>query len=125
MTCPGKLHPDDFTVLLRVVGSRKGADLDAVLAFERAHQRKEPRREEALESLNRLVAAELIVQQGNQYFGTPEVQSAFLDECRNCRDTMEEFNVLNRIIARFGRFETPSDSSAPQPPGQTSRWRED
>lgn len=119
----------DRSVLLRIVGSRKGADLDALLAFERAHHRQEPSADEIRASVARLIAAELIVQQGNQYFGTPQVQAAFLNECRNCSDTIEEFDVLNRIITQFGRLEEPEGEGPAAGPHSSpsseprTRWR--
>ena len=50
-----------------------------------------------------VMAATLIEQRDNTYFGSQELQSAFLNQCRNCRDTVEEFDVLTRIIAQIAR----------------------
>ena len=127
MVQPDSLTRSDLSVLLRIVGSRNGADLDAILAFENSHHRQRSTADQIRESLARLMDAELIVLRGNQYVGTPQVQAAFLDECRNCCDTIEEFDILNRIIAQFGKVkgaaalsETGNPAQADAPP---SRWR--
>ena len=126
---PNSLTRTDLSVLLRIVGSRQGADLDAIVDFESSHHRQHRTPDQIRESLARLMGAALVVQQGNQYFGAPEVQAAFFDECRNCSDTIEEFDVLNRIIAQFGKFDEPQrdgmsetgQSTRRDQPG--SRWR--
>jgi hypothetical protein len=90
----------DLSALLRVVGSRKGADIDAILKFEQSHHRKPPTAEQVGQSISRLLAAGLVTQQGNHYLSAPHIQAAFFNEVRNCRDTVEEFDVLNRVLAQ-------------------------
>ncbi|MGE0755869.1 MAG: hypothetical protein AB7F89_11430 [Pirellulaceae bacterium] len=106
-----ELNRIDRSILLRIVGSRKGADLEAISVFEQAHHRRPPSAQEIRESIDRLVTAGLAVQQGNQFFGTPELQNAFFEEVRNCRDTMEEYDVLNRVLAKV-RPGSTSDEDA-------------
>jgi hypothetical protein len=121
MAQPDSLTRGDLSVLLRIVGSRNGADFDAILAFESSHHRQRPTADQIHDSLTRLMDAGLIVESGNQYVGAPQVQAAFLEECRNCRDTIEEFDILNRIIAQFGKFKDSENSSQMEMP--KSRWR--
>jgi hypothetical protein len=127
MVQPDSLTRSDLSVLLRVVGSRNGADFDDILAFESSHHRQRPTTEQIRDSLSRLVDAELIMQRGNQYVGVPQVQAAFLDECRNCCDTIEEFDILNRIIAKFAKVTTSDEVSEPvrssQAESSATRWK--
>ena len=124
MVQPDSLTRSDLSVLLRIVGSRNGADLDAIFAFESSHHRQHPTAEQIRESLARLLDAELIVQRGNQFVGAPQVQAAFLDECKNCCDTIEEFDVLDRILAKFGKTSAANHLSEAGKSGQAeSRWR--
>jgi hypothetical protein len=95
------LSRSDLSVLLRVVGSRKGADLDAIVSFEQRHLRSPPSVDEIQKSISRLMVAGYVYQQGKQYFGAPELQNAFFEEVRNCRDTVEEFDVLQRVLDRI------------------------
>jgi hypothetical protein len=94
------LSRSDLSILLRIVGSRAGADIEAIAAFERSHRRKPATIDEMRESVARLVAAGYVKQQGSRYYGAPEIQTAFLDEVRNCRDTIEEFDVLKGVMDR-------------------------
>jgi hypothetical protein len=91
----------DRSILLRIVGSRRGADMEAIATFEKAHHRNPPTAQQIDESLARLKATGFIVQRGNHYFSVPEIQSAFFSEVRNCRDTVEELDVLDRVLARL------------------------
>src|SRR5687768_8384219 len=117
---PNSLSRSDLSVLLRIVGSRNGANLDDILAFESSHHRQHPTAEQVSESLNRLLDAALIMRQVDHYVGTPQVQAAFLEACRNCCDTIEEFDVLNKIVAQFGVVN--SEKTTPSEPPR-SRWR--
>lgn len=88
----------DVNVLLRIVGSRTGATPEAVLKFERSHHSPNINQAEIDEIIQRLAEAGLVTQRDGKYFSSDELQQAFLDECRNCRDTVEEFDILCRII---------------------------
>lgn len=87
----------DINILLRIVGCRAGATWNSILAFERSHHRPSLGEIEIRESLDRLLDAGLIVQANDNYLASADLQSAFLAECRNCRDTIEEFDILCRI----------------------------
>ena len=121
------LSRSDLSVLLRIVGSRKGADFNALKEFVGAHAHHQVTPDQLRESLNRLLAASLIVQRDNAYFGSEVLQAAFLNECRNCRDTIEEFDILTRIIVQIARAEgtTPgNDDDDSNPFESKSRWRD-
>lgn len=92
------LSKTDTSLLLRIVGSRKGATFEDLANFERAHHRKPATEDQMRESITRLIGIGIIVQQGPHYVGKPNIQAAFLNEVRNCRDTIEEFSVLTRVL---------------------------
>lgn len=95
------LNKTDTSILLRIIGSRKGADFEALANFERAHHRVPPTDDQIRESLSRLIGIGVIAQQGANYVGKPELQAAFFGEVRNCRDTLEEYSVLTRVLAQY------------------------
>lgn len=100
MTDNTSLEKRDSNVLLWIVGSRRGASFEEIVDHECAHHRRHPPTEDELrESLSRLEAKELIWRNGDRYEAKHELQEAFLNECRNCRDTFEETDVLQRMIA--------------------------
>ena len=123
MVQPDLLTRSDLSVLLRIVGSRNGAEFNAILEFETSHHRQHTTADQIRDSLTRLIDAELIVQRGNLYFGAPHVQAAFLDECRNCCDTIEEFDVLDRILAKFGKQAPAKTSETGNSAQPETRWK--
>lgn len=100
MTQVSSLQQLDVHVLLRIVGSRNGADLQSILAFEKSHKQQKATVEDIRAAVTRLIQAGHVVQRQDKYFGSDGLHQAFLDECRNCRDTIEEFDILSRIVGR-------------------------
>lgn len=90
----------DVHVLLRIAGSRTGADAASILAFEKSHHHDGTSMDMVQQSIARLLEAGHIVQQGEKYVSSGSLQKSFLSECRNCRDTVEEFDVLSRILGK-------------------------
>ena len=88
----------DLDVFLWIVGSRPGASLDEILAREQSHDPHPCSRDQIRESLWRLEAKGLITCDGLRYHAEPSMQSRFLEACRNCRDTLEENQILHRLL---------------------------
>jgi hypothetical protein len=117
------LNRSDLSVLLRIVGSRKGADFNALRDFVGSHGRDRVTPDQLQESLERLLNKSLIVRRDGEYVASNELQAAFLDECRNCRDTIEEFDILTRIIAQLARSEGDAAKGPGNDEESKSRWR--
>ena len=88
----------DMRVLLRIIGSRKGADLEEIVAFHRSHRWPEITSEQVNDVVNRFASGGFVVQQGTKFLASPSLQAAFNDACRNCQDTIEEYDILARIL---------------------------
>ena len=88
----------DMRILLRIIGSRKGADLEEIVAFHRSHRWPEITSEQVHDVVNRFASTGFLVQQGTKYLASPTLQAAFNDACRNCQDTIEEYDILARIL---------------------------
>lgn len=92
------LSRSDLGVLLWIIGCRTGASIDEIVTREQSHHRQPPTKEAIDDCLQRLVDAGLIVRDGNHYSPEPKLQTQFLNEIRNCRDTFEESDILRRIL---------------------------
>lgn len=93
------LSRSDLGVLFWVVGCRTGAKLEEIIEHEGHCHRKPPSNDEIGESLLRLAARRLIYQTGDRYVSDPKLQAAFMNQCQNSRDTVEEIEILRRLIA--------------------------
>ncbi len=88
----------DLRILLRIIGSRKGADFEEIVAFHRSHRWPEATPEQVREVVGRFTSMGWVTEQGNKFLASPKLQTAFNDACRNCRDTIEEYDILARIL---------------------------
>ena len=88
----------DLRILLRIIGSRKGADLSEIVAFHKSHRWPEATPEQIRDVIGRFISLGWVTEQDNKYMASPALQSAFNEACRNCRDTIEEFDILTRIL---------------------------
>jgi hypothetical protein len=88
----------DLQILLRIIGSRKGADLGEIMAFHKSHRWPEATPEQIRDVITRFVSLGWVTEQGEKFLASPTLQSAFNEACRNCRDTIEEFDILARIL---------------------------
>lgn len=98
MTSSTAVTRADVEVLLRIVGSRKGATTEEVFEFERRHRRDTPSVDAIRDSLSRLSAAGFVEQRDQRFHAAPSLIAAFTNAARNCRDTLEERDILYRII---------------------------
>lgn len=88
----------DMRILLRIIGSRKGADLAEIVEFHRSHRWPDITSEQVHDVVSRFVSNGFVVQQGTKFLASPSLQAAFNDACRNCQDTIEEYDILGRIL---------------------------
>jgi hypothetical protein len=88
----------DLRILLRIIGSRKGADIDEIVAFHRSHRWPDAGPEQVRAVIGRFVSLGCIVERENRFFASAELQASFNDACRNCTDTIEELDILARIL---------------------------
>jgi hypothetical protein len=93
----------DLNVLFWVVGCTTGASVEEIVEHEARRHRHPPTADAIRESLARLKAEGVIVLQGDRYQGEAGLQRAFLHQCRNCRDTIEEVEILRRLLRSSGR----------------------
>lgn len=105
MTEAQHLTRSDLSVLFWIVGCTRGASFEEIVEHE-GHRRREPPSPDAIrESLSRLEERQLIFLREGRYWGNEDLQTAFLRECRNCRDTIEEVDVLRRLLGPDARRE--------------------
>lgn len=88
----------DLRILLRIIGSRKGANVDEIVAFHESHHWSEGTMEHISEVVGRLSALGWVSQQDGKFFASQKLQSAFNEACRNCQDTLEEYEILSHIL---------------------------
>lgn len=88
----------DLRILLRIIGSRKGADVDEIVAFHRSHRWPETGPDQVRAVIARFNALGWVTQQENRFLASPALQAEFNEACRNCSDTIEEYDTLARIL---------------------------
>jgi hypothetical protein len=98
MTQDQHLSRADLNVLFWIVGCRTGATFEEIFQHESHLHRQPPSQEAIRECLARLEARRLITLVGDRYRGDSKLQKAFLNECQNCQDTIEEIDILSRLI---------------------------
>lgn len=89
----------DLRILLRIIGSRKGANLTEIAAFHQSHRWPEATPDQIRQTVDRFAALGCVVEREGAFHATPGLQRAFNEACRNCRDTIEESDILARILA--------------------------
>lgn len=94
------LSPIEMRVLLRIVGSRPGADGSAIHTFVESHRWPGTTPDQIRDAITHLVSLGFITERGGKYFASAELQAAFINDCRNCSDTIEEFDILRQILER-------------------------
>ena len=91
---------DNLRVLVWVVGSTKGADFADIVNRVRSHPGGDSLSEDGIRDiLSKLESKQLITRTGDHYDAMPKLLSAFHDESRNCQDTIEEYDILQRITS--------------------------
>ncbi|MDA1179058.1 MAG: hypothetical protein O2931_09720, partial [Planctomycetota bacterium] len=63
--------------------------------------RKPPSSDAIRDSLARLEVRRLIHRAADRYLGDGKLQAAFMNECQNCRDTIEEIDILQRLVTQI------------------------
>jgi hypothetical protein len=98
MSSASEFSRAELRVLLRVIGSRKGADIDEIVAFHQSHRWPDGSPEQVRAAIGRFTSLGCVVEREKRYFVSTALQTAFNDACRNCSDTIEELDILARIL---------------------------